>query len=182
MNRLKIILFVSVVLMISLFLFLYLESHSTHEYRIGQSSLNVICGYYKLGSDDISISRIDQDIIYCITRNYIFNEGESGIERQLPIRFSNPQEHKEVDWTINIAPHEFMRSPVACIVKNKSTNDSISIFINNFETTPRIRAYTNDTDTTLLLMEQSNFKRSNHCELVYIYAWPKKMSTPYISK
>jgi hypothetical protein len=142
------------------------------EYTLGVSSVNVDCGYYKIPWDNISVLGIDDTEIRVSTENYIFKSSKRELTRSIPITY--PHNHRVVaNWTVELADHEYMKSPVECVLRNRLSGDSVKILISNFGAIPKLVEFQNDSDTTLLLITTCNFKRSDYCELGYIYVWPK---------
>ncbi len=164
---------ISAILLLLLYVFPLVRSFQRNDFKRMESSQNISGGFYKIAKDHISVSRIDDTNIYCTAENYILNKRTGEIARSLPLRFSNALELASA-WIVKIPDHLYMQPLVDCILENKLTGDSVIITIDNFETTPNLRAFKNNSDTTLLIIVNSNFKKSDYCELGYIYAWPKK--------
>ncbi|HRI34571.1 MAG TPA: hypothetical protein PLD02_12525 [Saprospiraceae bacterium] len=154
------------------FLIPWIDSYKLHNYLLGNASTNILAKYYKIPHQSISFKRLLSCKITCKYNNYIFGREEGEFIRKLPLPFSNSYK-RDTNWINTRGNEYYLESNGARLFKNTVTKDSFKIYFDDWITEPNFTEFTNGSDTSIMIITNCNWKRSEYSELGVIYVWPK---------
>jgi hypothetical protein len=164
----------AVALMIAYFwLYPKISSFIPREYDVSSSSLMVTARYYPLTVDGLQVAYIDKGFLIAQGYDICFYKktNTTSIQRKFLEDYSRIN-ISDTSWyllpTINnmqgYTTRKFIRP---------SSNDTIKIQLPALNDSPSFSAYRGSTDTTLIIIYSSNWKRGAEAQLGYIIAWKK---------